>query len=86
MMGGVIGAVLTAAVLVFATPQFLSRSIVRQGMLADPQILVEASDALRDRQTAPLIASSRQNSSAISRGRDGSARRELPSSSWAIEC
>lgn len=59
VMGGVIGAVLTAAVLVFATPQFLSRSIVRQGMLADPQILVEASDALRDRQTAPLIASSR---------------------------
>jgi protein-disulfide isomerase len=58
-MGGVIGAVMTAAVLVFATPQFLSRSIVRQGMLADPQILVEASDALRDRQTAPLIASSR---------------------------
>jgi protein-disulfide isomerase len=58
-MGGVVGAVLTAAVLVFATPQFLSRSIVRQGMLADPQILVEASDALRDRQTAPLIASSR---------------------------
>ena len=59
VMGGVIGAVMTAAVLVFATPQFLSRSIVRQGMLADPQILVEASDALRDRQTAPLIASSR---------------------------
>ena len=59
VMGGVIGAVLTAAVLVFATPQFLSRSIVRQGMLADPQILVEASDALRDRQTAPLIATSR---------------------------
>ena len=59
VMGGVIGAVLTAAVLVFATPQFLSRNIVRQGMLADPQILVEASDALRDRQTAPLIASSR---------------------------
>jgi protein-disulfide isomerase len=58
-MGGVVGAVLTAAVLVFATPQFLSRSIVRQGMLADPQILVEASDALRDRQTAPLIATSR---------------------------
>lgn len=59
VIGGLIGAVLTAAVLVFATPQFLSRSIVRQGMLADPQILVEASDALRDRQTAPLIASSR---------------------------
>ena len=59
VIGGVIGAVLTAATLVFAAPQFLSKSIVRQGMLADPQILVEASDALRDRQTAPLIASSR---------------------------
>lgn len=59
VVGGAVGAVLTAAVLVFATPQFFSRNIVRQGMLADPQILVEASDALRDNQTAPLIASSR---------------------------
>jgi protein-disulfide isomerase len=59
VMGGVIGAVLTAAVLVFATPQFLSKNIVRQGMLADPHILVEVDAALRDSQTAPLIASSR---------------------------
>ena len=58
-MGGVIGAVLTAAVMVFAAPQFLSTRIVRQGMLADPQILVDASDALRDRQYAPTIAAAR---------------------------
>ncbi len=59
MMGGVIGAGLTATVLVFATPQFLSSRIVRQGMLADPQILVDASDALRDKQNAPTIAAAR---------------------------
>lgn len=59
VMGGVIGAVLTAAVLVFAAPQFLSSRIVRQGMLADPQILVEASDALRDKQYGPLLAGAR---------------------------
>jgi protein-disulfide isomerase len=58
-MGGVIGAVLTAAVLVFATPQFLSSRIVRQGMLADPQILADASDALRDKQNAPALAAAR---------------------------
>ena len=59
IMGGLIGAVLTAAVLVFAAPQFLSTRIVRQGMLADPQILVDASDVLRDRQYAPTIAAAR---------------------------
>jgi protein-disulfide isomerase len=58
-LGGVIGAALTAAVLVFAAPQFLGSRIVRQGMMADPQILVDASDALRDRQTAPAIAAAR---------------------------
>jgi protein-disulfide isomerase len=57
--GGVIGAVLTLAVLAFAAPQFVSSRIVRQGMLNDPQILVEAADALRDRQYAPTLASIR---------------------------
>ena len=59
VIGGVIGAVLTAAVLVFATPQFLSTRIVRQGMLADPQILLDADAALRDRQNAPALAAAR---------------------------
>ena len=57
--GGVVGAVLTALVLVFAAPQFLSSRIVRQGMLSDPQILLDAADALRDRQFAPTVAKNR---------------------------
>jgi protein-disulfide isomerase len=57
--GGVIGAVLTAAVLLFAAPQFLSSRIVREGMLSDPQILVDAADALRDRQYEPVLAANR---------------------------
>ncbi len=59
IVGGVIGAALTAVVLVFAAPQFLSSRIVRDGMLADPQILVDTADALRDRQYAPTIAANR---------------------------
>ena len=57
--GGVVGAVLTLAILAFAAPQFVTSRIVRQGMLNDPQILVEAADALRDRQYAPTLASIR---------------------------
>ena len=53
--GGVVGALLTAGVLLIAAPQFLSDRIVRQGLMNDPQILVETADALRDRQFAPTI-------------------------------
>lgn len=60
--GGIVGAALTAAILLVAAPQFLSGRIVRQGMLADPQILMEAADALRDRQFAPTIE---QNKAAL---------------------
>ncbi|HET6941220.1 MAG TPA: DsbA family protein [Sphingomicrobium sp.] len=59
IIGGVVGSVLTAAILIFAAPQFMSGRIVRQGMLNDPQILVDAADALRDRQYAPALASQR---------------------------
>jgi protein-disulfide isomerase len=59
IVGGFIGAVLTLAILAFTAPQFISSRIVRQGMLNDPQILVEAADALRDRQYAPTLASMR---------------------------
>lgn len=59
IVGGVIGSVLTLAILALAAPQFVSSRIVRQGMLNDPQILVEAADALRDRQYAPTLASIR---------------------------
>jgi protein-disulfide isomerase len=57
--GGVIGSVLTAALLLFAAPQFLSSRIVRHGLLADPQILSDAADALRDAQYAPVLNANR---------------------------
>jgi len=57
--GGVIGSVLTAALLLFAIPQLLSSRIVRQGMLADPQILSDTADALRDTQYAPVLRANR---------------------------
>jgi protein-disulfide isomerase len=55
--GGIAGALLTAA-LIFAAPGVSSR-IVRAGILADPQILVDASEALRDAQYAPILAANR---------------------------
>jgi len=57
--GGVIGSLLTAALLIFAAPQWLSSRIVRQGMLADPQILADTADSLRDAQYAPTLAANR---------------------------
>jgi protein-disulfide isomerase len=57
--GGVIGALLTAALLIFALPNVLSSRIVRQGLLADPKILSDAVDALRDAQYEPVLAANR---------------------------
>lgn len=45
-----------AAFLFFAAPQMLGAKLVRAGMMADPQILVDASEALRDRQYEPVLA------------------------------
>jgi protein-disulfide isomerase len=57
--GGVVGSVLTAAALLFAAPQYLSSRIVRHGMMADPQILADTADALRDAQYAPVLDANR---------------------------
>jgi protein-disulfide isomerase len=57
--GGIIGALLTAALLFFALPSVLSSKIVRQGLLADPKILPDAVDALRDAQYAPVLSANR---------------------------
>ncbi|MGN6589961.1 MAG: DsbA family protein [Sphingomicrobium sp.] len=57
--GGVIGSVLTAAFLFFAAPTLLSSRIVRAGILADPQVLLDANDALHDAQYAPILAANR---------------------------
>lgn len=59
LAGGVIGSLLTAALLLFAAPQLLSSRIVRQGLISEPQILVDASDALRDGQYAPTLSAQR---------------------------
>jgi len=57
--GGIIGSLLTAAALFLALPDVLSTKIVRQGLLADPKILPDAVDALRDAQYAPVLAANR---------------------------
>jgi protein-disulfide isomerase len=57
--GGIIGSGLTAAFLFLAVPSVLSTKIVRQGLLADPKILTETVDALRDAQYAPVLAVNR---------------------------
>ena len=59
VVGGVIGAVLTAALLVFATPDFLASRIVRQGLLANPTVLSETVDALHNSQIEPVLAENR---------------------------
>jgi protein-disulfide isomerase len=57
--GGVIGSVITAAGLLLAAPQLVSGKIVRQAMLQDPQILVDAANVLQDRQYAPTLNNAR---------------------------
>ncbi len=59
VLGGIVGAVVMAALLVFAAPQLVGTRLVRAGMLADPQILVDTSEALRDQQYAPVLAQHR---------------------------
>ena len=59
LAGGLIGALLATALLFFALPGVLSSRIVRQGLLADPKILSDAVDALRDAQYAPVLATNR---------------------------
>jgi len=59
LAGGVIGSLLTAALLIFAAPHFLSSRIVREGLVADPTVLPDAVDALRDAQYAPVLSANR---------------------------
>jgi protein-disulfide isomerase len=57
--GGIVGSLLTAGLVLVAAPQFAASRIVRQGMLADPQILPDTADALRDAQYAPVLEANR---------------------------
>jgi protein-disulfide isomerase len=53
--GGVIGAALTAAALVFAAPSLLGERLVRDALVAHPDMLVQAGEALRDQQYATTL-------------------------------
>lgn len=55
LSGGLVGSLATAAILLFAAPALLSSKIVRHGMLADPAILTDTADALREAQYAPVL-------------------------------
>ena len=57
--GGVVGAVLTGVLLIAVAPKMIGEELVREAIVAHPDILVEASDALRDRQYAPTLAAQR---------------------------
>ena len=57
--GGIIGSVMTLGVVAYAGLGIISSKIVREGLLADPTILSQAVDALRDSQYAPILAANR---------------------------
>ena len=54
--GGVIGSVLTAGLLVLAGPSLFGEKLVRDALVANPDMLVEAGEAYRDRQYASTLA------------------------------
>ena len=57
--GGLIGSLATAGLLLLAAPQLIGPKLVRDALVSEPQILVDASDALRDGQYAPVLAANR---------------------------
>jgi len=59
LAGGLVGSLITAALLFALAPQLIGSRIVRQGLLADPQILSDAVDALRDSQYTPVLDANR---------------------------
>jgi protein-disulfide isomerase len=59
VIGGVVGSLLTAALLLIAAPDVLGSRIVRSGLLADPKILSDTVEVLRDAQYAPVLAANR---------------------------
>ena len=57
--GGIVGAGLTAALMLLAGPPLIGERMVRDAIVNHPDILVEGSDALRDRQYAPTLSAQR---------------------------
>lgn len=53
--GGVIGAVLTAGAILLAGPSLFGERLVRQALINHPDMMLDASEALRDRQYAATL-------------------------------
>ena len=53
--GGIIGAALTLGGLVIAGPSLLGERMVRETLLSRPEIIIEAGEALRDKQYAETL-------------------------------
>ena len=54
--GGIVGAVLTAGALTLAGPSLFGERLVREALLSNPEMIIEAGDALRDKQYAQTLA------------------------------
>lgn len=59
IVGGIIGALLTGAIGLALAPNLVGPSAVRAALVANPDILVDASNALRERQYEPVLAANR---------------------------
>ena len=57
--GGIIGASLVAGAGALLVPKVIGPAIVRSALVAHPDMLVDASTALRDRQYIPVLAANR---------------------------
>jgi hypothetical protein len=57
--GGVIGALGALALAAVFAPKYMGERIVREALVAHPDILLDASDSLRDRQYEPVLAAYR---------------------------
>lgn len=53
--GGVVGAALTAGTLFLAAPSLLGDRMVRDALIANPEMLIDAGNVLRDRQHAESL-------------------------------
>ena len=53
--GGIVGALLTGGVLVLAAPSLFGERLVREALIAEPEMLVDAGQALRDKQFAETL-------------------------------
>lgn len=54
--GGIIGAALTAGALMLAGPSLFGEKMVRDALLSNPEMIMDAGEALRDKQYASTLA------------------------------